>query len=271
MFQTRGTVEVRARRYAGDGWRGALYVPTPSGSVAISVDVPPGVLRGLHTTWQRLAAEVAGMDLVGEVGVDLVGGSEVAGLFDDLGKGLMQVAGPLAGAVASAIPGIGPVAGPLVGMGITALTQAAARGGGAGAGGRPPPRPTPPQAPPVPSASLPPIARSPVAGTMALPGTTGLLAASLHGAVPPTTAAPLLGGANALGSALHHAVSAPEQFGTLAPAVAGLLRTALRALDTHAAATLGDPAARAALRRARQSTERRVAHALRIAESLLQV
>lgn len=101
--------------------------------------------------------------------------------------------------------------------------------------------------------------------TSMLPGLPGLPSpAQLLGAGPS-----LLGAGGLLGSALGTVNDAPGLFGSMADPIASLLRTSLRAVDSAAGSAVGDPAARDAIRAARQSTERRVAAALRMAEAAL--
>jgi len=101
-------------------------------------------------------------------------------------------------------------------------------------------------------------------------GTTlpGVASAGSSSAAPPATAGASLGASELLSKALASlALERGSDQQALADA-ARVARTALRAVDARAAASIGDAQAREAIRRAVASTESRVARALRIALAL---
>jgi len=103
----------------------------------------------------------------------------------------------------------------------------------------------------------------PAAAAGGLPGLGAMATGAASGAVPPELAATYLGAGSTLAQGL-------QSYQDVAGPVALLLRSALRAVDAGAGAELGDARAVAALQRARQASEARVAEALRLAGLLVQ-
>lgn len=159
----------------------------------------------------------------------------VEGEFDDgvAGEvGFLGALGRLAGQLApQLLPGL-----------IQGATQALGGLFGGGAPRQAAPRPAQPP-PAAPRPAVPP-----------LPGLAGLLGA---GGVAPD----LLGSATVLAAA--------PSFAAISPALQRTLTTAIRVVDAEAASRIGDPRAREALRRARQSAEERVVRALRLVDAML--
>jgi hypothetical protein len=155
--------------------------------------------------------------------------------------------------------------------GATDLAGAGIRAAGGAGGGSAPRRPAPRRPAPAPRrapartpartpARPPAAARPPTGRQAALQAAQGgqLNASQIQQLVAQLGAGSLLSDAG-------------EQLGVMSPALARLLRGSLRAVDAQAASMIGDPAAVAALRAARQSTEGRVQAALRIADALLEL
>jgi hypothetical protein len=299
MTDLRACVQVQTKRLAPDGWQAVISLPTTAGRIALMGTIPPGALAALRAAYQRgeIGIEDVGdwSDMLGQLGQAVApmmapGGGQAGGMGN-----LLQMAAPLLGGGAGGASPVqtalgiasqfgGPVLSGLFGGGNapgvaqSILNQAAAQGGAPPAG---PSRTVvdprtgqvaaftaqgTPWTPPAGwwPAGLPPAAR------MAMPGLGGMMGGVQTGAVPPGQAAPYLGAGQALAQAALSAIGDPlGLYGQLQPALAGLLRGALRGLDATAAAALGDQGARDALTAARQSAESRVAAALRIVTALL--
>jgi hypothetical protein len=138
------------------------------------------------------------------------------------------------------------------------MVQSMLGGGGAGAGGG---DSSPPPATPAPSDGPPPTQSAPAPQDP-------------NKSLRPTVQTPQqnasnLGATMGAGVTLAHTANALQQWNDQAPAVANIVRTALRVMDAHASAMTGNRAAIRAIRQARQSTESTIADALQLAGAML--
>lgn len=108
-------------------------------------------------------------------------------------------------------------------------------------------------------------------GPSSLPGAGLSLYGAGAGTAPRPGAAATLGTGELLKTALDTASNSPQMFGALAPEVANLLSTSLSLYDRAVLSKLGRGDYHGAIEQAHYDTSRKVANALRIAQSLLEV
>ena len=298
-------IVVRSSREGQTGWKGCIVLPAKHGEIVLCATIPDGTISDLRAllrgelvsgaqSWEEVGAEVGFGGLA-----DLAGGaiSAIASLFEQ-----KRAAGPdqprpgnlPAGGTAANIARIMRHVGITAGMS-TSEAKAKLRTGAAQDWARADQTDALAAAEALTGATVPDIdsvaaaiaqiaaggVPSPTQSQIIQPRivpTPGLTTSILNlgttapGAVSPQPAqdvrlASMLGGGALLNPIAQMPMpQATDLFGASAPGVAQMVRGALRSLDTQAAANIADPAARAALQAARESTEQRVANALRIAD-----
>lgn len=85
-------VRLRRQRHGADGFRACLELPTPSGSIAVCVDVPDGALNFMVNQFRAWRAVASPREVSG---VDLIGADELEYLAP-VGVTLLRCCGPLA-------------------------------------------------------------------------------------------------------------------------------------------------------------------------------
>lgn len=85
-------VRLRRQRHGADGFRACLELPTPSGSIAVCVDVPDGALGYMVDSFRQWRAVASPREVSG---VDLIGADELEYLAP-VGVTLLRCCGPVA-------------------------------------------------------------------------------------------------------------------------------------------------------------------------------